>query len=445
MYPQPAANLSTLLQAPVAVLGAGRSGRAACALVTALGGRSVLYDERSAEHPRFDAAAASGHRLTVFSPGFASDHPWLALAAQAGSELLTETDLGYLHWRRPLLAITGTNGKSTLTELLTLALRTCGKRAHSTGNHGLPLSQLVIDESSADAIAVCEISSFQAEMLRFLEADATLWTNFAEDHLDRHPSLEVYFRAKHRLVGRTRGNSLWHGPTVSAFASKLGITLPGQCVPTDSALPDPGVEGSQFSSLPQRENYLLTRAYWLSQGLPLADLIRAACELPRGKHRIALCGSPKGVHCFNDSKGTNFHAVLGALATFHKPPHWIGGGKDKGGDLAGFAEGLASRIASATLIGQTGPALARHLRAAAPTLPVAEAADLGRAVHHALALAKPGEALLFSPGFSSFDQFRSYEDRGDQFETLIAERISAGSNSPFQTQLSAQLNSGNSP
>ena len=420
--PTPASWLAPLpAGAPIAIFGAARSGKAAAALARAAGWECVIYDERAEGCAPFTREAADTHRLVVFSPGFPSDHPWLRIAAQAGSTLLPEIEFGYGFWKGPVWAVTGTNGKSTLADLLAAALRLSGRPAVATGNIGHPLSAAALECADPATFAVCEVSSFQAEMLVHFRSSATLWTNLAEDHLERHGSMSAYFLAKHRLAERTEGGRLWHGPSVREHAAAAGIDPDrlGICVDTSATAPA-GVEGTLFSRPPQLENIHLAVALWRGLGLPEQALMEAARNRPAVPHRLAFCGSVGGISCHNDSKGTNFHAVLGALSTFDTPPHWIGGGKDKGGSLNGFAEALAPAIASATLIGETGPALAAALRQhCAQHIPVSTAPDLESALDVSLSLARPGEHILFSPGFASFDQFRNYADRGQRFEQAV--------------------------
>src|SRR5579871_1895597 len=168
--------LQPLLAKPVAVLGAGVSGRAVAGLLGRIGARSVLFDQKGGEGIAADfVSAAQGHSLVVFSPGFAPGHPWLAAARAAGATCLGELDFAALCWSGRVVAITGTNGKTTLTEFLTHALRATGLTAHATGNIGHPFSQLVADTSGGtkDTFAICEVSSFQAEPLRHFHAEAT--------------------------------------------------------------------------------------------------------------------------------------------------------------------------------------------------------------------------------------------------------------------------------
>ncbi len=262
------------------------------------------------------------------------------------------------------------------------------------------------------------MSSFQAETLRHLRPTSTLWTNFAEDHLERHPGLEAYFAAKWRLVERTDPAAVFVGPQVQAFAARLGHALPESAVvPTAHQPTDARLAGTVFVNYPQRENFLLAAAWWRRAGLPEEILYEAARAFQLGAHRLAKVAAHRGVTFWNDSKATNFHAVEAALDTFPAPVLWIGGGKGKGGDLGGFVRRIAPHVRHAYLIGETKPALAGFFRDAA--VPATTCADLADAVHCAFAAATTGDHILLSPGFASFDMFRGYDDRGRQFESLV--------------------------
>jgi UDP-N-acetylmuramoylalanine--D-glutamate ligase len=418
--------LAPLLARPVAIFGGGVSGAGVRELLTALGAAGEIYDAKGTE---FTAAAARRHGLVVFSPGFAPEHAWLERARAAGLVCLGELDFASQFWRGRIVAITGTNGKTTLTEFLTHALRSIGCSADASGNVGHPLSRLAAEKrgGAKEAIAVCEVSSFQAETLRHLEADATLWTNFAEDHLERHPGLESYFAAKWNLVGRTRrgaGKSteprVFLGTSVQRFAQKFDRSLAGAVpVATEGQPADPQLAGTVFADYPQRENFLLAAAWWRAAGHDGAALYGAARTFRLGRHRLARVAVQSGVTYWNDSKATNFHAVEAALAGFARPVVVILGGKPKGGDLAGFVHRIAPRVRHALLIGQTSTELAFHC--AAFRVAHTTCGSLAEAVRRAAEVAEPGEHVLLSPGFASFDMFRSYEDRGDQFEQLVRE------------------------
>lgn len=431
----PPAILLPRLAKPVAILGGGVSGEGVQALLNALGVASKIYDAKGAD---FTAAAAAQHALVVFSPGFAPEHPWLARAQAAGADSLGELDFAACCWCGPVIAVTGTNGKTTLTEFLTHALGSIGRDAVATGNIGHSFARLVAARQGGtkDTLAICEVSSFQAEVLRHFRAEATLWTNFAEDHLERHLGLESYFGAKWHLVTHTtpaapgrgslgldpgaagRGTGVFLGTSVCRFAQKFERSLASAIpVATEQQPADPRLAGTVFANYPQRENFLLAAAWWRAAGLDADKLQVAARTFRLGRHRMTRVSEQAGLTFWNDSKATNFHAVEAALAGFTSPVVLIAGGKPKGGDLAGFVHRIGPRVKHAVLIGETSAELAFHcsmFRVAHTTC-----VTLADAVHRATELAGPGENVLLSPGFASFDMFRNYEDRGNQFETLV--------------------------
>ena len=408
-------SLRRRLTRPAAIFGAGVSGRAVADCLAAAGFASVIYDAQGG-NPVFGADEAARHDLLVYSPGFAQSHPWLLAARRAGLHCLAELDFGALLWGGAAIAVTGTNGKTTLTEFLSFAHKRAGQDAIACGNVGLPLTALHATGSHGAFLAVVEVSSFQAEDLRHLAPEAVLWTNFDEDHLDRHGDLESYFRAKFRLIERMLpGGILVVGESVVEAARAFGIELPAEAlVATRAEVADGVPAGTVFESWPQRENWAIAVRYWQAKGLPLRLLEESARLFRAAPHRLRKVAEAQGVEYWNDSKGTNFHAVYAALEQFQVPVRWIGGGKWKGGDLRRFAERLAPRIEAAYLIGETGPELQRHL--AALGRPARCFPGLQDAVVAAAKDAHVPTAILLSPGFASFDQFRGYAERGTVFE-----------------------------
>lgn len=410
--------LARRLARPAAILGDGVSGRAMAAALAAAGRSALVYDARG-ERARFGAEEAARHDLVLLSPGFAQSHPWVLAARRAGCLCLGELDLGALLWDGPAVAVTGTNGKTTLTEFLAFAHKRAGRNAVACGNIGLPLTTVAADAAatSGGLLPVVEVSSFQAEDLRHFSPEAVLWTNLDEDHLDRHGDMESYFRAKHKLVERLLpAGILVVGESVVEHARRVGVALPEETlVARRSDVEGRVPAGSPFVTWPQRENWALAVRYWEARGLPLASLEEAARLFRAAPHRLRRVAEAGLVEFWNDSKGTNFHATLAALREFDCPVRWIGGGKWKGGDLRRFAEQLAPRIESAQLVGETGPELLGLLR------------ELGKpcALHATLeeaTLAAGREpaavrtAVLLSPGFASLDMFRGYAERGHVFE-----------------------------
>lgn len=409
-----------LLKSPVAVLGGGVSGSGVLALLKALGAEGVLFDEKTARSD-FGAVPMSTYRLVIFSPGFRPDHPWLVRARGGGLVCLGELDFASLFWRGSVIAITGTNGKTTLTEFLTHALRLAGRDAAATGNVGHSFSRLVAERGGGapDSVAVCEVSSFQAEPFQVFRADAAIWTNFAEDHLERHADMQAYFMAKWRLFERTVGGEVYAGSSVQSWAAQFGQTLPASaCVTTLGQPGDVLLRHTVFDEYPQRENFLLAAAWWRGSGMRESTLYAAAQSFIIGPHRLSKVAERAGVSWWNDSKATNFHATEAALEQFRFPVIMILGGKAKGGDIAAFASRIAPKVKHAFLLGETAPILAGALR----DLKVSHslAVSLSACVAGAAAAAVAGDHVVLSPGFSSLDQFRGYDDRGRQFEDLVS-------------------------
>ena len=417
--------LRPLLASPVAILGGGVSGRSLAALVEKLGAEARIFDaspaaQRAGARCSFSAADAEACRLVLFSPGFPPAHPWLSLARTCGGLCLGELDFAALFWRGSLVAVTGTNGKTTTTEFLTHALTAAGRDATAAGNIGFPLSQLVLDRGGGgpESIAVCEVSSFQAETLRHFRADSVIWTNFAEDHLERHGEMESYFLAKWHLLERCIGGHVHVGSSVVYHAGKYGQSLPAEaCVASENEPGDILLQGTLFADYPQRENFLLVSAWWRAAGLRESILYASARTFAPGRHRLENIGVHGGATWWNDSKATNFHAAEAALARFRQPVLLVAGGKSKGGDIAAFVARIAPRVRHVALIGETRHALAEAC--AAVGLAHTLCADLSEAVRTLAALAVPGDHVLLSPGFASLDQFQGYADRGDQFVNFV--------------------------
>jgi UDP-N-acetylmuramoylalanine--D-glutamate ligase len=226
------------------------------------------------------------------------------------------------------------------------------------------------------------------------------------------------------LVLRTPPARFFAGTSVQRYAAQFGRPIsPGAAIPTEGQPADPHLAGTAFESYPQRENFILAAAWWRAEGLDASALIAASRGFRPGRHRLSKVRTIDGVTFWNDSKATNFHAVEAALGGFGRPVVLIAGGRSKGGDLAGFAQRVAPLVSHAVLIGETGPALAAALEAGG--VPNTFCPSLDEAVRAAAAAARPGGDVLLSPGFSSFDMFRNYEDRGDQFEKAVAELLTA--------------------
>ena len=411
--------LLSLLEAPVAVLGQGVSGRAAAKLVKKLGAEVVIYDERGGDRAESEFVVGD-HKLLVISPGFELGHSWVMAGRTAGLVCLTEIDFASLFWRGQVISVTGTNGKTTVTEFLSFALTAAGKDACAVGNVGNAFSEVVAnrDGGAPDSIAICEVSSFQAEALHHFRADAAIWTNFAEDHLERHASMQGYFMAKWRLFERAIGGQVFAGSSVARAAEEFGQSLPeGAIVDTDESAGDILLRGTVFDTHPQRENFLLAAAWWRAAGLREPTLYAAAQNYEIGPHRLMRIGVFSEVVWWDDSKATNFHATEAALSQFGGKVVLIAGGKSKGGDIEAFVNRIQARLKHVLLIGETRNIMATLFGAIG--VPHSVCDDLPAAVRGAIQVSRTGDDVLLSPGFSSLDQFSGYAERGEAFVQLL--------------------------
>jgi UDP-N-acetylmuramoylalanine--D-glutamate ligase len=373
----------------VLVLGLARSGKAA---VAALGRRGVevIAADRELGNDS-DLSLLDRAEVLVKSPGVPREAPLVAEAEQQGIPIWSEVELGYRLLQPRLVGVTGTNGKTTTTELLGAMLD-----APTAGNVGRALTDLD-GEVEPGALVVCELSSFQLEDVHELACEVAVLLNLEPDHLDRHGSFEAYRDAKLRIFERARVN----------------------VVPKDS-----GVEGIEFSAddeLPaeplirgahNRENAAAATAAARALGIPDEQIARALETFPGVPHRLEPVGEVSGVRYVNDSKATNVAAALRALAAYaEEPVHLILGGSRKGEDFTPLAAAIGPNVQSVHLIGETANELAGAIREAH------DDGDLATALAHVEA--RPGDVVLLSPACASYDQFRDFEQRGEEFRRLV--------------------------
>lgn len=389
---------------PYLVVGLARSGLAAGRLLAARGETVVGVDARAApEDAGFPVHVGDGLELldgaaaVVKSPGVPPRAPLVAAARERGIPVLGELELGWRLVDRPFVAITGTNGKTTVTQWLAHTLRLAGRDAVAAGNVGTPLTSLV---DAPPALVVCECSSYQlADTLEFAPEVAVL-LNLGSDHLDWHGSLDHYAQSKLQVFAR-------QGPDGVAIAPAR-IAVPGAARRMD-LVPD------WRATLPGAHNAVNAGAVaeaCRALGLPEADIEHGLRSFPGVEHRLELLREVGGVRWVNDSKATNVASTLTALEATPPPVHLILGGDDaKQEDFSP----LAGRAAHVYLIGAAAPRLAD----AVGGLPCG---DLGTAVARAGEAARPGETVLLSPACASFDQFKDYEERGRRFAALVEAR-----------------------
>jgi UDP-N-acetylmuramoylalanine--D-glutamate ligase len=433
---------------PYAIFGAGLSAQAARRLALAQGHSVILFDEAGrGDCDSFVASDLVDFEAFVFSPGFAAQHPWRVLAESSGLPCMGELGFAARFWKGSIVAVTGTNGKSTLTALIHDALRLAGHVSVATGNIGYPFADAVLsDANQVGAYAVIEVSSFQAELIEGLELDALLWSNLAEDHLDRYSSVLQYFEAKARLFDCLKPDGIcvigeqlaeWMYAHDRVFAA---CTVAYEDVTVDFCLESTSV----FNHFPHSENFTLVAEFWWLLGQPSNALVAAANQFSLAPHRLAVVAERGGVCFWDDSKATNFHATLAALESLADsgvPIVWIGGGQAKGGDVEAFAQSVAARVTAAVVYGAMGARLGQAL---APFLETVQVHDRFEAAVEAAAVlaeslvtgassvesASAGTLaraqVLLSPGFSSFDQFDSYQARGKSYlDTVLSLKLSS--------------------
>jgi UDP-N-acetylmuramoylalanine--D-glutamate ligase len=372
--------------------------------------------------------------LVVPSPGVRPGHPAFVAALAAGVPVRGDIDLGMEAARMPVVAVTGTNGKSTVTTLVAAILRASGLRAETAGNIGRPLLDVV--EEPADVI-VAEVSSFQLHTTTeaFRPAVAVL-LNIAPDHLDWHGSFAEYTAAKAHVFAHQRGDDLLVAVVDDPVVRELAGSAPARVV--EVALDGPpgtyrrasgalvtaaGDEIVEVARLPSALPHDLTNALAAAaaaaafRGDPAAAR-GALTNFGRLHHRVEPVGKASGVEYFDDSKATNPHATLSALAGFERVV-LLAGGDSKGVDLGGLA-GAAQHLVGVVAIGDTPEEVERALGGLVPTV---RAASMREAVDAAARMARPGDTVLLSPACASFDWYDSYEQRGDDFQAEVRRRF----------------------
>lgn len=390
----------------------------------------------------FTNAIASSFNLIIRSPSFLNDHPWLAVARANGVPCIGELDLAAKFWKGKIIAVTGTNGKTTTVEFLKYSLRNAGYKAMAVGNIGLPFIAVVDDAVNfPEPWAVVEVSSFQGQQLQMMHPDYVLWTNFALDHVDSHHSLHEYFSSKYKLVEMAKfcdADHIFIGESVLNYArnnpefkSLNSVTVYEKfCnVPSGSCLDIPV----------QRENFALVQSFWKAQSLDLDTLSASAETFRLPKHRLQkICsveeigsnGEKFDVEFWNDSKATNFHSFKAAVDSFDKKLILIAGGKSKGENIEQYIGILLKKAKILFLLGETGKIIFDALNKS-NFIKMFDCCEffgnylsdsqivMRNLVKRAFSIAKGGDIVLLCPGFSSLDMFSGYDQRGFLFEECV--------------------------
>ncbi len=432
----------------VLVLGLGASGLAAARLLRRQNASVTAADAADTPELRMKAEALraagcavelgraalppGGFDLCVVSPGLAADAPWLREAEARGIPVISELAFGWRHLRARTLAVSGSNGKSTLVKLCADALVRDGRRALPAGNYGLPACQAALEAAPYDWV-VLEVSSFQLEFPGDFRPDVAVLLNVLPNHLDRHGDLTAYRNLKFRLFAALGAGNVgimepallrqYAAPAAQAQWVTFGGDAPADFLYRPGRVIGPGgapvinLNGTVFDNPILGVAAAAAAAAMLACGVPARRLEEAARAFKPLPHRMEDVGCAGGVRFINDSKATNVAALCAALRAFPGPLRLIAGGVGKGEPFIPAAELLAGKAVGIYLIGRSASAMAAAWRHAADcricgTLEAACAA--------AWAEAAPGEIILLSPGCASFDQFRNFEERGRRFREWAA-------------------------
>jgi UDP-N-acetylmuramoylalanine--D-glutamate ligase len=407
------------------VVGLARSGEAA-ALALARHGVPTIGADRDTELDagRLDAAGVEvrlgteevalldGVELLVKSPGVPGDSPLPAAARARGIPVWSEVELGFRLLRNPFVGVTGTNGKTTTSELLGAMFRAAGRDVAVAGNVGRPVTGLD-GALGPEAWVVCELSSFQLEDVHRLKPRVAVLLNLEPDHLDRHDSFDAYRDAKLRIFENQTEADFAVVP--SDFPS-----IPGGALRIDFRADDPLPADPLIPGEHNRENAAAATAAARAVGIEDDAIAEALRTFPGVAHRLELVGEIDGVRYVNDSKATNTAAARRGIAAYGEEPlRLILGGSLKGESFDELAESLPPNVRSVDLIGEATDEIAAALGRAGRLF--RRSADLATAVGAAAGEAQPGDVVLLSPACASYDQFRDFEERGDAFRRLVGE------------------------
>lgn len=445
----------------VLVVGLGKSGLAAALFLRHKGALVTVSDMRSAESLAKEIPAlldegimveAGGHGLLTFrrqdlivvSPGVPLETPELVQVRKFGLPILGELELAARFLKGKILAITGSNGKTTTTALAGEILKEAGLHTLVGGNIGVPVISLV-EESTDESWSVLEVSSFQLESTEQFHPAIAVILNITPDHLDRHGSFENYARAKERIFAAQQpsdcvvlnaDNARAADAATRSKAAVYWFSLEhkvrhGAWIQDGYVVYRQEPEGKveqiiPLSKIPLKgehnvENVLAAVCAARLAGVPAEPIASAIEKFQAVEHRLEYVATVQGVEFYNDSKATNVDATAKALGAFSSGIHLILGGKDKGSDYTALVQLLRDRVRAVYTIGSAAAKIESQLRG---VVSIRSCETLSAAVDAAAASARPGEVVLLAPACSSFDQFENYEHRGRVFKELVSQKAS---------------------
>ena len=451
----------------VLVFGAGISGEAASRLLMREGAQVILYDgneKLDAEEiaRRITDKASSGKEtemhtcqlrvvlglfpeelldeisLTVMSPGVPTDLPVVEKMRDVGIPIWGEIELAYVSGKGDVLAITGTNGKTTTTALLGQIMANWKESVFVVGNIGNPYTSIV-PETRDDSVIVAEMSSFQLETVHTFRPKVSAILNITPDHLNRHHTMESYIAAKERIVENQTEEDVCvlnyedealreFGEKASAdvlyFSSerklKRGVYLDGTTIicAVDEMIPVCDVSELQILGKHNYENAMAAVAMAYAYGTPMDIIRRTLKEFAGVEHRIEFVAEKNGVAYYNDSKGTNPDAAIQGIRAMNRPTVLIGGGYDKESSYDEWIRSFGGKVKKLVLIGATREKIAEAAEKLSFT-DIVMADTFEEAFEKCVEYAQPGDAVLLSPACASWGMFKNYEERGDKFKELV--------------------------
>jgi UDP-N-acetylmuramoylalanine--D-glutamate ligase len=426
---------------PFLIVGLARSGVAAALALRARGAEVVACDANAVGddvRARLEAAGVAVHApsdglgllarasTVVKSPGVPQTAAVVAAARRFGARVVGELEIGWRLVPNELLAITGSNGKTTTVELIGHVYREAGLPVVVAGNVGTALTSLA-GAVEQEAVVVCEASSFQLEDTELFAPEAAVLLNLAEDHLDRHGTFDAYRAAKLEAFARQPADALAIAPThligvLGGAAERIAFGPGGEVEDRDERLWWRGESLIEVSEIRlrgrhNRANAMAAAAACLARGLPAAAVRDGLATFGGVAHRLEEVATVGGVLYVNDSKATNVASAVVAIESFATGVHVILGGRGKHGNYGPLADVVSARARGVYLIGEAAGEIGEAL--AGTGVPLHDCGDLAAAVPAARAAARRGEVVLLSPACASYDQYRSFEERGDHFRALV--------------------------
>lgn len=441
----------------VLVFGAGISGIGAAGLLEANGADVILYDGNEKLDPaslkeqlgeKSGAAVLTGKLpqetitsldMAVLSPGVPTDLPVVLAMKEAGVQVIGEIELAYQFGKGDVLAITGTNGKTTTTSLLGQIMKQAREEVYVVGNIGNPYTA-VAGQMTEQAVTVAEISSFQLETIREFHPKVSAILNITPDHLNRHHTMEAYIEAKENIAVNQTEDDFCILNYEDRLLREFGENLRAKVLYFSSQrkleegifLEDGGivlclngqketichVDELQILGTHNHENVMAAAAMAYVYGIPAQTIRKSVLSFGGVEHRIEYVAEKNGVAYYNDSKGTNPDAAIKGIRAMKRPTVLIGGGYDKDSEYTEWIESFDGKVKKLILLGQTREKIARDAKKCGFTDYVF-ADSFEEAVHMAVKEAVSGDAVLLSPACASWDMFPSYEVRGDKFKEIV--------------------------